>query len=632
MRRTGFGWVALLWLSACATTPPPAPAPPPSAPRPVVREPARLLVDGSPAPLRSPPTEGVAPGELVLQGGHVLYIYSAALHPDGSLVAMLSVDMPDFGQEMTPATPYSTVTIVEPSTGLVRASWRIDTPDLQAVGSRVAFSPDGARLYVEGYEARAWDLRDGRERVLRYDDAAWMVPDPSAEMLVSAHDGDPISSRPLLGPAPSWAHELAGVSYPGSLTWSPDGARIAALGRELVLYDRAGVELARRPAEEGRVLFSPGGGALYARGVALDPRTLEPLGDTPWRGVVAISDDEEVLIGASERRLTLFDARTGDRIANIEGPDPSSEEMEVSRPATAFVPGTHRWWTCWYVAASVSVAPADFVPASARPDDWVDWVRCRAFDAEGRPMATHDLTSPIPFSRGAGPLSLREEGPELVVTEDEELVLALMQRVLVVSSEGRLVHALDDVGVEAFVTGALELPDGVALATPIALGVLRGGGAETVLCPGLIGGEPRLRVRGPTLYATRYACTAGQPPHGHDAILGVSHDGRTMVVGEGDLLMGEGHVVLVSGGRRRVLEGVEAWCQVDGCGPDAVFLPGNRRVRLERALFDARTGRLVRELDFHPSAFSPSGRVAGDAGGALVVRDLETGRTNRRGA
>jgi hypothetical protein len=265
---------------------------------------------------------------------------------------------------------------------------------------------------------------------------------------------------------------------------------------------------------------------------------------------------------------------------------------------------------------------------------------CARYDERGRVAQTLLLPQVGERNYGwSGPVGPNDTVP-LAIDADERLIIASLADVYVVAPQGELLHHVDSSASEAIITGAFEAPDGsgVALTSHVALGFWSRAGASTLVCPGILGEEARLRFAGsqPILYAQRYECPAlASKPRQHEAILGVSHDGQTVALAEGDLWEAEGRVFLRTPKRRRVpLPIRDAWCAVDGCAPSVSFSPDDRWILVGEKLLDASTGRLLRARAWGDdyAAFSADGAsvtwLERNPENKLVigVEDIQTGK------
>lgn len=648
--------VFILLIGACGAISSPAQ---PSRPPPLAEESPRfpLVVPEAP-PRLATESVGSAGPELVLQGGHVGWIHDTALSPDGRLAALLSLDMPNMGQEMTPALPYATLTLIDTTSNQTRASWRFRTPDLGGAG-RVHFSL-GEQIMTEGQSFRSWDLRSGELTTVSSRGQGWMIPSPSGRLVADVFwqrqpgeysvvpDERELEVRRVNDGQRLWS---TSVTIPGDwrgasgVAWHPFGDGRLALASEdgLRLIDGEGQVMARDAIVSLGLHFRPQGGALYARSegesLVLEPQTLRALGPAPWRSVLAMSADGRRIVGSTTASLpALFDARTGEQLAELPLPaDVDWSETQSSPRAFAFTPDGRFLWTAWHVSAALSLASEGVdVPAAedgasdvAEDDEpWIDFVALQSWNArDGQPGRTFYRSLEQPIPSGGGPLSLWEVGPELVASNDR-LIVGLMRRVAIFSLEGELLHESVDPGIETLISGAAEAPDGrgLALVSPAALGWFGSNGASSLLCPGLAYASPRIRIQNGSArsFAQRYACSSDESaPSSYEAILGVSADGDTLVVARGDTFSGGGTAWVVSGRRRRRLPGISTWCQVDGCGPEATFVPGGQHLAVDGKLFNARTGRLVREVE-HGGTYSDDGALVALRG--VVVNELVSGR------
>lgn len=650
-----------LWVACgkCGSTP--------SEPEPVTENVAApsFVVHEEPPAIVVPEAES-APRELVHRGGHVGWIHGAARSPDGELVALLSVDMPDMGQSMALPMPFATLTLIDTRTLQTRASWRFETPDTQGFG-RVHFSRAGDRVMTEGTSFRAWDLRSGERTTLSSRGRGWMTPSPDgrsvADLFVpQADDSLPSESELEIRRTNDgnrlWSTMTSLCEAPcAAVAWHPFGDGRVALSEEdgVRLFGQLGREMAHDAIVPRSLHFRPSGGALYAEGLALalDPTTLRSLGRTPWLRIRSLSPDGLRLIGMAlppddpqpHSSHALFHAETGERLGELPWPsDVDWDETEHSRRAFSFTPDGGSLWAVWHASAPTSRAPEGVVvPLDSTDGDtaadtgeavdtdegeepWVEFLAFQSWNAaDGSAGQTfyRSLSEPVP-AMAFSPLGLEEVGPGLVATNDR-LIVSLLRRVVVISHEGEVELESEDVGLESIITHAVEAPDGqgVALVSGAALGWFGANGGASQVCPDLLNASPDLRATGGAAqsFAQRYVCSTGEPGlKTYDAILGISQDGNTLVVAEGDMFSGEAEAWIVSGRRRVRLQGLRAWCQVDGCAV-ATFVPGDEYLVSDGELYRTRTGRVVRAIG--EGTFSPDGTLIASR---EAVHELVTGR------
>jgi WD40 repeat protein len=216
----------------------------------------------------------------------------------------------------------------------------------------VAFSPDGSRLATASWDGtvKLWEVNGGQEVLtlwVQKDRVNSLAFSPDGSRLATASGGYDAQSKQEYGGVQMWdvttGREVptlnwwaAGRAAAHGLAWSPDGARVASVGRygELKVRDaRTGEETLTIQGIDDHgipVAFSPDGGRLAAAALVRgkvsvwDARTgqedLTLKGHAKAVNGVAWSPDGSHLATASgDMTVKVWDARTGEEVLTLKG-------------------------------------------------------------------------------------------------------------------------------------------------------------------------------------------------------------------------------------------------------------------------------------------------------------------------
>lgn len=283
----------------------------------LVRDPARalLLAVQSQAVVRTPASDGALLGALsslpvTRFEQHTAAFRAAAVQPGGTALvladahgAVLRGDRDQPGFE----------TVVPPTQGL----------NLYGAVSAIAFAPDG-RTWAHAGSSREISVYSGASRR-------------------ALPDGDKIGES-----TPNFVLGLA---------FSPDGAALASVssGRSLRLHELAtgaARPLLFAPVDLSAVAFSPdgrwvaaGGDRGFLRAVAVAPGAVPPVLDTAASGTVeALAFDAagtHLYAGSRGGRIEVFDARSGQRVAEQEAPEQGALERMAVTPDGRYIVTGH---------------------------------------------------------------------------------------------------------------------------------------------------------------------------------------------------------------------------------------------------------------------------------------------------
>lgn len=435
----------------------------------------RLAGGQSPEQASSALVVDVETGRRVVLSGHVWSVPEVAFSPDGASVATASVD--------------GSAGIWDARTGVRRESlyghhgsvwsiaWSADGRSIATGGSDgtarlwdartgrheltlaghvggltdVAFAADGGRLVTADEEVtRVWDVTVGGARdwlTVRAADLIYVGVAFSPDGALFAAPAEPTGVSLWDTRTGRLVAALAGETKLTSVTFSPDGRRIAAgsdLTFEPPVWDVA----------SGRLLFTLRGHRATVRSVAFSP------------------DGRRLATGSWDGSVALWDARTGARLVER----PSTDRQAViavtySPDGTLLATGSAGGeLTLWNAAAleplrSVAVARSEVIGIAFGPGDLLVTA---GGDGAAKIWRTSSLEAPILTLRGhAGPVNQVALSPDgaLVATAGDDGVVKLWER-----ASGREQLTLHSHDLVAY--GVAFSPDGRLLATGAADGTV----------------------------------------------------------------------------------------------------------------------------------------------------------------
>ncbi len=251
-----------------------------------------------------------ATGEVTLEIEHDKTVDSAAFSPDGKRI--VTVD-PDAGAPI----------VWDAETG--ERMLAIETSDPVTAA---AFSPDGRQIAGGGEKVQVWDSETG-ELLLTLPGYAWHEanePVFDAEGNFVGGGGEDVSTWDAeTGEFSAPSGSASAFRYAGAPAFSPDGRWLAMPGSQVQVYDLAKQErLAVIPQGASMVAFSPDGARIAAAGYDVVGVWSAETGDlvflaghTGGADSVAWSPDGRVLVtGGPDGRFRVWDAESGAELWN----------------------------------------------------------------------------------------------------------------------------------------------------------------------------------------------------------------------------------------------------------------------------------------------------------------------------
>ena len=201
-----------------------------------------------------------------------------------------------------------------------------------------AFSPDGSMLATGDSEGlvRLWSAGDGSLIRALPDHPAKVFSiafSPDGQVLATGDANGRVQLRPLVSPAPTRTWELGDNASAMSLSFSPDGSRLAIAGGTVVVVRdlQTGEMIGDLGIVEGSALlvsFAPDGQRIAYAGDELTPRIwaldgAESSLSSIDSGITALgfSPDGERILTGGDVQLRLSDVATGEMIAELDRPD-----------------------------------------------------------------------------------------------------------------------------------------------------------------------------------------------------------------------------------------------------------------------------------------------------------------------